>query len=71
MSVLHFGPLHATPCNCCSELIPYERLEQLWHEEKMGYVCPECKFRIKVAVAWLKHFGMMTCEYREERGKYL
>lgn len=53
-------------CACCGDPIEYNHVAELWKEAFMGYVCPECKYRCKAAVAYLKHHGMKTCEHRVE-----
>lgn len=57
-----FAVPKAIPCDCCGEPIEYTAFLDVWKEDKLGYVCDICKYRLRIANAWLKHSGMKTCE---------
>lgn len=53
----------AIPCDCCGDPIEYTAFLDVWKEDKLGYVCADCKYRLRIANVWLKHFNCKTCEF--------
>lgn len=51
----------AIPCDCCGEPIEYTAFLDVWKEPELGYVCEPCKYRLRIAKVWLKHFKIYPC----------
>jgi hypothetical protein len=49
------------PCGCCQDPVQYVEFLEVRHDPDLGAVCEDCHYRIRVAVAWLKHFGSHHC----------
>lgn len=58
-------------CGCCQDPVKASDAPKLFKDPDMGFVCPECQYRLKIVIAWLKHYKISGCAYLDERGKAL
>lgn len=51
-------------CSVCDDPMEFTENAMARHDEDLGYVCKDCQWRLRIAVAHLQENGMLTCERR-------